>query len=85
MNTPINPVVIDHTPLKSVKEFCYLGSIMSFDGSLDNEIFQRIAKASAAFGQLSHRLWNERGINLKTKISVSNAVVGSSLLYGCET
>ena len=33
-------VTIDGTELTSVKSFCYLGSVMSFNGSLDDEITQ---------------------------------------------
>ena len=31
------------------------------------------------------RVWHERGISIKTKLSVYQAVVLPSLLYGCET
>ena len=47
-----DPVVtIDGTELTSVKSFCYPGSVMSFNGSLDDEITKRISKASVAFGR----------------------------------
>ena len=81
-----NPVLtIAGTELNSVKSFCYLGSVMSHDTSLDAEITSRIAKASAAFGSLSRRLWRNHGIKLSTKIKVYNAVVISSLLYASST
>jgi len=72
-------------PLQFVDKFCYLGSSISSDGSLDGEISQRIAKASAACGQLRNRLWNEDGVHLRTRIDVYRAVVLSILLYSCET
>ena len=81
-----DPVVtIDDTELASVKNFCYLGSVMSFNGSLDDEITQRISKASVAFGRLTHRLWKSHDVKLRTKIGVYRAAVLSSLLYCCET
>ena len=81
-----DPVVtIDGTELTSVKSFCYLGSVMSFNGSLDDEITQRISKASVAFGRLTHRLWKNHDVKLRTKIGVYRAVVLTSLLYCCET
>lgn len=81
-----DPVItIDGTVLSSIKSFCYLGSLMSFNGSLDEEITQRISKASVAFGRLNSRLWRNHGVRLCTKIDVYKAVVLSSLLYCCET
>lgn len=81
-----DPVLkIGDTQLNSVKNFSYLGSIMSHDTSLDMEITNRIAKASAAFGLLSHTLWNKHGIKLQTKIKVYNAAIVPCLLYGSGT
>ncbi len=78
-------VTIDNTTLNPVKRFCYLGSMITNTATADEDITQRIAKASASFGRLRHRLWNEHGIRLSTKIKVYKAVVLSTLLYGCET
>ena len=78
-------VSINGTYIASVKKFCYLGSVMSYNCSLDDEITQRISKASAAFGRLTDRLWKNHDIKLSTKISVYRAAVLTSLLYGCET
>ena len=54
-------------------------------GNLDDEGLCRISRASQAFGRLHTRVWHERGISIKTKLSVYRAVVLPSLLYGCET
>lgn len=70
--------------LTASDKFCYLGSIVAKDGSIDSEISARIAKAYAAFGKLSSRLWNEHDVRLGVKVSVYKAVVLSSLLYGAE-
>ena len=53
--------------------------------TIDTEISSRIAKATAAFGRLTKRLWTNRNIRLDTKIAVYKAAVITSLLYGCET
>ena len=86
-NTPhVDPLVnIDDYPLKSVKSFTYLGSTVNSNATLDNELSLRIAKASAAFGRLRHRLWKDRGVRLKTKIDVYHSVVIPTLLYASET
>ena len=78
-------LLCDDQPLKVTDSFCYLGSILSRDVSLDKEIDARLAKANAAFGALRRRLWNEHGIRLDTKIAVYKAVVLTTLPYGSET
>ena len=78
-------VTIDGKQLKAVETFKYLGSTVSNDASLDAEITSRIAKATAAFGRLTKRLWTNRNIRLDTKIAVYRAAVITSLLFGCET
>ena len=76
-------VKIDGTTLESVRKFCYLGSVMTYNGSLDEEISQRIAKASASFRRLTSRLWKNHDVKLNTKINVYKSAVLSALLYCC--
>ena len=76
---------VDGKNLKYVKSFEYLGSKVNSSASLDDEIVNRISKAASAFGKLHHRLWGERGISLKTKVSVYRAVILTTLLYGSES
>ena len=71
--------------LEVVREFVYLGSTVSNDGSLDAEIKQRISKASKSFGGLEDRVWSDGDLTLATKMSVYRACVLSSLLYASET
>ena len=78
-------ITIEGKLLNAVNNFKYLGSIVSNDTSMDDEVTARIAKATAAFGRLVKRLWANSGIRLNTKISVYRATVLTSLLYGCET
>ena len=65
--------------------FCYLGSYLSNTISVDTYINSRLAKAGDAFGKLQRRLWGEHSVALLTKIAVYQAVVLSTLLYGCES
>ena len=71
--------------LNVVSQFTYLGSIMSDDCKIDKEIEARIKKASASYGRLTERIWNNSAIKLKTKLAIYKAVVMSTLLFGCET
>ena len=71
--------------LNVVDKFTYLGSTLSQNVVIDDEINTRLAKASAAFGRLGQNVWDRRGITTLTKIKVYKAVVLTTLLYGCET
>jgi len=47
------PVVMaGETALPVVQRFCYLGSVLSSDANIDEDISSRIAKASYSFGRL---------------------------------
>ena len=45
-----------NTTIKAVDRFCYLGSILSSDALVADDISTRLSKASCAFGRLSKRL-----------------------------
>lgn len=77
-------IFVDGKRLKVVDSFEYLGSVLSRDGTLDAEIRHRISQASSAFGKLETRVWNDRGLTVKTKISVYEACVLTCLLYAAE-
>ena len=78
-------VTIDSTPLKQVESFKYLGSHISSNCHLDDELSYRVGQATRAYGRLSSKVFHNKNITLSTKIMVYNAVVLSSLLYGSET
>ena len=77
-------ITIDNNQLNVVDKFTYLGSTLSQNALIDDQISARIGKASWSFGKLTKRLWRERGVRLATKISVYCAVVLPTLLRGCE-
>ena len=58
---------------------------MSFSGDLTNEIQRRISLASSAFGRMSNRVFGSHYFAIHTMIAVYDAVVISTILYGCET
>ena len=78
-------ISVNNHELQVVENFTYLGSTLSQDVSLDAEINNRIAKASAAFGRLTKNVWERKGLKLSTKIKVYMAVVLTTLLYASET
>jgi len=71
--------------LKSVDKFCYLGSFLSSIVTADSEITSHCAKAGSAFRKLQQQLWGVRDMPLKIKIAIYQAVVLTTLLYGCQT
>ena len=77
-------ITIDNVPLNVVDKFTYLGSMLSENAMIDDDISARLGKASASLGRPTKRLWNERGVCLSTKINVYCAVVLKTLLYVCE-
>lgn len=68
-----------------VDKFCYLGGTLSRNAVVDDEISAQLVRASAAFGKLTQRLWNERGIRLLTKTHIYCAAMLSTLFYGSES
>lgn len=56
--------------LEHVKSFIYFRKKMNLSASLDDKIVQCLAKAAKIFGKTCHRLWNERGIRVDTKVQV---------------
>ena len=84
-NPYITPnITVNGQSLVIVDKFPYLGSIISQNANIDNDVVVRLAKASAAFGRLYDKVWNRKGIRLQTKLKVYKAAVVPTLLYGCE-
>ena len=72
-------IMVDGNKLNSVPEFTYLGSTISSDGRIDAEIQRRMAKASASFGRLRQRLWNNHHVSTRVKGKIYRAIVLSHL------
>ena len=78
-------ITIDNQVLEVVDHFTYLGSIISSNLSLDNEIDKHIAKAASVMARLSKRVWSNNQLTSNTKLQVYQACVLSTLLYGSES
>ena len=78
-------IKIEGKALNKVDSFTYLCSSLSSSNNLDGEVSIHIAKASASYGRLHQRVWNERGLKLETKCAVCRDVILTALLYGCES
>ena len=77
-------IMVDGNKLNSVVEFIYLGSTISSNGCIDDEIQRRMAKASTSFDRLRQRVWNNHPVSMRVKGKIYRAIVLSTLLYGGE-
>ena len=76
---------IDEHKLKRVDRFKYLGSYVTKDCKLDDEITARIQAASCAMGRLRDRVFDCRDLTVETKLKVYNQCIIPLMLYGSET
>nr|VZI01404.1 unnamed protein product [Spirometra erinaceieuropaei] len=58
---------------------------LSRNTKIDDEVANRISKASQAFGRLRSTIWNRHGLQMSTKLKMYKAVILPTLLYGAET
>ncbi|BHF70618.1 hypothetical protein SprV_0301367100 [Sparganum proliferum] len=85
-NAPPPPQIsVNGIQLQVVENFPYLGSTLSRNTKIDDEVANRISKASQAFGRLQGTVWNRHGLQLNTKLKMYKAVTLPTLLSGAET
>nr|VZI31650.1 unnamed protein product [Spirometra erinaceieuropaei] len=78
-------ISVNGTQLQVVENFPYLGSTLSLDTKIDDEVARRISKASQAFGRPQSTVWNSHGHTLSTKLKMYKTDILPTLLYGAET
>nr|VZI20129.1 unnamed protein product [Spirometra erinaceieuropaei] len=78
-------ISVNGTQLQVVENFPYLGITLSRNTKIDDEVANRISKASQAFGRLQSTVWNRHGLQLSTNLKMYKAVILPTLLYGEET
>ena len=76
---------LDNKKLEKVKSFKYSGSIISDDGSMEEELKARIAKAGSCFGAMVKVMCNRGHVSLETKLKVLKCVLIPVLMYASET
>ena len=70
--------------IKEADSFTYLGSVVSKDGGIDEDIRNRLNKARHAFNTL-RPIWRATSLSLQNKIRIFGTNVKYVLLYGSET
>nr|VZH95322.1 unnamed protein product [Spirometra erinaceieuropaei] len=78
-------ISVNGTQMQVVENFPYLGSTLSRNTMIDDEVANRISKASQAFGRLQSTVWNRHDLQLSMKLKMYKAVILPTLLYGAET
>ena len=76
---------IDGHKLKRVDRFKYLGSYVTKDCKLDDEITARIQATSFAMGRLRDSVFDCRDLTVETKLKVYNQCIIPLMMYGSET
>ena len=65
--TTADDIIVSGEALKKVSTISYLGSVISDDCIVNNDIATRLEKANKSYGALQKRLWSQRGIKVKLK------------------
>ena len=85
----VDPVItIGGAELRISPQFNYLGLILTADCSVDEKVDRRINKASASFGRIRKRVFDDHGLRRSTKVVVYRAMClqqYSMVLNGGET
>ena len=76
-------ILLGGDALEQVKEFVYLGGLISQDGGCTADVKRRIGLASAVFGKLN-RLWKSKNIATSTKVKMYETLVIPVFMYGSE-
>ncbi|XP_068082743.1 LINE-1 retrotransposable element ORF2 protein [Anabrus simplex] len=78
-------IMVDSKPLEQVTKFKYLGSIISSDGKMEEEITERIGTAGRLFNAIRTNFLNKKEISKGTKLAVYKSTFIPTLTYGCES
>ncbi|KAJ4450100.1 hypothetical protein ANN_01507 [Periplaneta americana] len=71
--------------LERVESFKYLGTIITSDGRVDQEVLNRVKKATSAYYQISNTIVGKKEITTKTKIQIYNSIIKPIIQYSTES
>ena len=77
-------IKVGNQVIENVKEFVYLGSLLTWDNDCARDIKARIAKAKGLMAGFNN-IWKSKQISYRTKLNVLKTCVFSTALYACET
>ena len=79
-----NHFKVNDEHIDNVKQFKYLGSIITDDGDVEIDVQSRIGQATSVFKRMD-KVWKSNKISLKIKIQLYYSIVLSTAIYACET
>jgi hypothetical protein len=82
-DTPSLAIQVEGEKMDQVDAFCYLGTIISTDGTCSAAINDRTQKAWVRLHQ-SHFIWRLRGLTRKARATFFRCIVLTTLFHGCE-
>ena len=80
----IHSVRIDNSTFDRVKEFNYLGTTLTSQNSMAEEIKSRLKSGNACYHSVQNLL-SSRLLSKNLKIKIYRTVISPVVLYGCET
>jgi len=80
----IYSVRINNSTFESVEEFKYLGSTLTYQYSIPEEIRSRLRLGNACYHSVQNLL-SSRLLSKNVKIKIYRTVILPDVLYGCET
>ena len=81
---PITSWQIDGETMETVRDFIFLGSIITADGDCSHEIKRLLLLGRKAMTNLDNVL-KSRDITLLTKVCIVKVTVFPVVMYGCES
>lgn len=77
------PLKVEGKPLKLVEKFTYLGTVISNDGRMAQEITTRLGKGAGFYQSIRHLLW-DKDIPKKAKVTMYKTYYTPIVTYGAE-
>ena len=75
---------IDNSTFERVEEFKYLGTALTNQNSILEEIKIRLRSGNACYHSVQN-LWSSRLLSKNLKIKIYRTIILPVVLYGCET
>nr|VZI54186.1 unnamed protein product [Spirometra erinaceieuropaei] len=75
-------VTVNGNQLQTADNFVYLGSTLTRNTNINDEVGRQSSKASRAFSRLQECVWNRHDLQMNTKLKMNKTVVLTALLYG---